>query len=179
MLWRAVATAGVCFVATSGAGASAGSTRATQTIRFASWVERVPGSYGYQPLLLRIRSVSINRAGWRVRADIINRSRQEIRIRPVRSNSHLFWRSNDFGVVEPGPPCDPYPNGPCQPTERLASLFRPRIHRTLRPGQAWRGTFGGHGLLQRRVPIYLTFGVFVPKRGNAFSWLTQRSFRIP
>lgn len=160
--------------------ASASSTegnRSSARVVFRNWVERTSHDYGNQPMTFRIRSVTVDRRGWWVRADIVNRSRQTITIgRGDRRN----YRFNDhFALQEPGPPCDPSPTERCLPTERPATRFKPFAFRPLRPGQAWRGSFGGYGRLQRRVPIYIALGVFIPQRGNRFSWMTQRAFRLP
>lgn len=113
-----------------------------------------------------------------MRADIVNRSRQTIYI--GRPNPADHRENQGFAVQEPGPPCEPERVlERCSATERRATRFKPFIYRALRPGQAWRGSFGGRGRLQRRVPLYITLGRFIPQRGNSFSLMLQRSFRLP
>jgi hypothetical protein len=160
-----------------GAAAQAEPTTPAPTIRF-KWVEHSPHAYGWLPMTFRIRSVTIDRRGWSVRALIVNRSRQRISIR-TQNRSATLWRHQYFAVWGPGPQCEDGPYERCGYTRHEATRFGPRPYGvTLRPGEAWSGTFGGPQRLRRRVRYYLSFGVFVPERGDAFSWLTQRSFRF-
>jgi hypothetical protein len=178
--WLAVAMCAALILGvfvTVGTG-SAGTASSSETVRFRNWIERTSHAYGNQPMTFRIRSVTVDRRGWRVRADVINRSRQTITI--ARPNPRDYRLNQGFAVLEPGPPCDPKRVlERCSTTERRATRFTPFIYRPLRPGQAWRGSFGGYGRLQRRVPLYITVGRFVPQGGNEFSWQLQRTFRLP
>jgi hypothetical protein len=151
---------------------------AAPTIRF-RWLEESPNAYGWQRMTYRIQSVTYGRTGWSIRAVITNRSRQRIQIRSRDSHADL-WRSKNFAVWGPGPVCDPEPVlVRCGHSQTEARRFAPRPYGiTLRPGDSWRGSFGGRERLRRNVRYYISFGVFVPERGRPFSWHTQRSFRL-
>lgn len=168
-------------VAASDAGEVSGAAAApTRTIYFTNWLERSPNGWGWLPMTFRITSIAVTPRRWTVRAVVVNRSRLTIRIRSKAQAPYALSRYHDFGIADPGPPCDPQPyEPPCGYVERTATVFDPRpFNRRLRPGETWSGTFGGYGPLRERIPYLIRFGVFVPERGTPFSWLTQRSFRL-
>lgn len=119
-----------------------------------------------------VRSVTIGKNAWSVRARVTNHSKSTIQIvQPIDTNPQQFG----FGLAFFHPAC---PRGvTCGLDVLRATYSKPHLPRTIRPGGSWSGTFGGPKLPPRGTGISVTFGYFNAPRGVHFGYTTNREFR--
>lgn len=139
-----------------------------------NWVDRISADFGYLPMTIAVRQVVITPRAWAVHASITNRSRKAIRIaKPIVSHPPQYT----FGLGW-APKCPP-PSFSCKLETRDFTYAKPPFPGILRPGQTWKGVYGGPGRPAKGKLIYGTFGYFVPAGArDGFSWLTQNAFKL-
>jgi hypothetical protein len=139
-----------------------------------NWVERTSADFGYQPMTFKVTTVVITAKAWAVRASVTNRSRRALNI---VAPADTYPPQYTFGLGW-GKPCAEGTHG-CGLQTLRRTYSKPALPRTLRPGQTWKGVFGGPGKPVRGKLINVTFGFFVAAgEQDGFSWISQRSFRL-
>lgn len=142
-----------------------------KTIRL-NWSERLAGQSGFLAMTFNVRSVTIGKKAWSVRARVTNRSKSTVQIvPPIDTSPQQFG----FGLAFFHPSC---PRGAtCGLDVLQATYSKPHLPRALRPGGSWSGTFGGPKLPPRGAGISVTFGYFYVSRNVHFGYSTNREFR--
>ena len=144
-----------------------------QTIKL-NWLDRTTTDFGYQPMTFKVSTVVITAKAWAVRASVANGSKRVLRIVAPEGG---YPPQYAFGLGW-GKPCAEGTHG-CGLQTLRRTYSKPAIPRTLRPGQTWKGVFGGPGKPARGKLINVTFGYFlVPGQQDGFSWISQRAFTL-
>lgn len=139
-----------------------------------NWVDRVTSDFGYQPMTFKVGTVVLTAKAWAVHASVTNRSGTALRI---ASPLNTYPAQYTFGLGW-APKCPP-PSTSCALETLRRTYSKPALPKTLRPGQTWKGVFGGPGKPARAKLISVTFGYFVPAgKSDGFSWISQRAFKL-
>ena len=113
------------------------------------------------PIVFRVRTIRVGPHGWSVRAAVINRTKQPLRI----VYGHESPGHNAFGIRV----------GEAAAT---AQHFRPRAPILLRPGEGWNGTFSGPDGLAPGTLVHVQFGQFGTLHADRFTWVTDHAYRV-
>jgi peptide/nickel transport system permease protein len=133
----------------------------------AGWVEQHALPQG-GALAFRVRSLDLGRTGWSVHAAITNRSKTVVTV----TKGYDYARAAGLSLVYP----EPATAGSTGNLEVVtAETVEPPL-RTLAPGGTWQGSFSGKGRPPLGKIIYVGFGLFTPKAGVSFTYLTDHSF---
>ncbi|MCC6222475.1 MAG: PD40 domain-containing protein [Thermoleophilia bacterium] len=127
------------------------------------WKERLI-SGGKAALAFEVTSLAVGARSWAVRASVTNLTGKAIRIR------------KHFGLAlfESAAATEAY-------AQLSAATYAPKLPKRLAPGQTWKGTFRGTGIMIPGRIVRVAFGTFlaplVPGR-TAVDWLTAASARL-
>ena len=112
------------------------------------------------PIVFRVRTLRIGPHGWSVSAEVVNRTKEPLRIVYGHEPGH-----NDFGIRIGDAP-------------GRALRFRPPVPFLLRPGERWSGTFSGPDALARGELVHVQFGQFGTLHADRFTWVTDHAYRV-
>ena len=127
-------------------------------------VARTQNERGKPLVAFHVIALATSKNAWAIAAEITNRSRTTFRLRPAFALAEYSTKRYD------------------KPDSVLPALFvRPPLPATLRPGQTWRGEFGGPGKPKVGRFVRVVFGTFLsrlPKpMGPTFSWITDHAYK--
>jgi hypothetical protein len=130
-----------------------------------NWVERDG------PIAIEVRRLIVGEGTWSVDLAVANRSRFTWDI----DRPHVLGAAR-FGLVTTRVGTGRLPF-------LFADRFTPPLPRRLHPGERWRGTMSGHGLLPRGRYVHVTVGRFRTSEDapdpTRFSSVTDHALRLP
>ena len=120
-------------------------------------------------LIMRVASITVRARGWSVRASLTNDTAAPLFI----GRPHTDERAT-FGLV---PAASTRQRGPV-PTGLLATKYSPPPPRILDPGEGWRGTFSGRGVVRDGTRVRIAFGTFWAYGGVRAAGRRHMLFRV-
>jgi hypothetical protein len=170
---RRIAPGAVLVAVVTGCGGSLGVDAAAPTVRTLDWHDDtgVPGAR----VVVQVRTFTVERDGWRVRATVTNDTHTSLAIGRIHS-----MKGAHFGIAELST------DQRALPRELLATRFVPTLPRVLTPGDSWAGVFSGRGRVPRRRDLHVVVGTFFAmppiviggRRFSRFNAYSDRSVRL-